>query len=60
MAALITERHGLPVRTTPSPKAGEFTVLLDGRAVARKWLPFVRPGDEKILGAVAEALADLA
>lgn len=56
MAALITERHGLEVETIPSQRTGEFTVLVDGSVVLKKWLPFVRPGDEKVLAAVAGAL----
>lgn len=56
MAALVTERHGLEVETSASQRSGEFTVLVDGSVVLKKWLPFVRPGDEKILEAVAGAL----
>jgi hypothetical protein len=35
---------------------GELTVLVDGRAVARKWL-FFKPSVEKVLAAVRDAPA---
>jgi hypothetical protein len=35
---------------------GELTILVDGRAVARKWLLF-KPSVEKVLAAVREAAA---
>ena len=37
-------------------KRGELTVLVDGRAVARKWLLF-KPSVEKMRAAVREAVA---
>ena len=56
MAALITERFGVEVQTTPSTKTGEITVLVDGKRVVRKHLPFIKPGDAKVLKAVEAAL----
>jgi hypothetical protein len=57
VAELVRERHGVAVEMTPSRRSGEFAVLVDGRCVVRKRLPLVRPGDERVLAAVAAALA---
>jgi hypothetical protein len=35
-------------------KYGEFTVLVDGQVVAKKWL-FFKPSVEKVLGAIRKA-----
>ena len=56
MAALITEKHGVEVQTTPSTKTGEITVFVDGKRVLKKYIPFVKPGEEKVLAAVGAAL----
>lgn len=56
MAALITERFGVEVQTTPSTKPGEITVFVDGARVLKKHLPFIKPGDDKVLKAVGSAL----
>jgi len=57
VAALITERFGAEVETTPTQKGGEFTVLVDGQRVIKKFLPFIKPSDEKVLIAVQAALS---
>jgi hypothetical protein len=57
VAALITERFGVEVETTPSTKTGEITVSVDGARVLKKHLPFIKPGDAKVLKAVEAALA---
>ncbi len=57
MAALITERFAAEVEITPTRKGGEFTVLVDGEQVVKKYLPFLKPSDEKVLHAVQAALS---
>ena len=57
MAALITERFGAEVVTTPSTKTGEITVFVEGKRVVKKHLPFLKPSDAKVLAAVGAALA---
>lgn len=57
MAALITERFGIEVITTPSTTAGEISVFVDGKRVVKKHLPFLKPRDAKVLAAVGAALA---
>ena len=56
MAALITKRFGVEVETTPSTKVGEITVFVDGKRVLKKHLPFLKPGDAKVLKAVEASL----
>ena len=56
MAALIKDRHDVDVETTPTQNTGEFAVWVDGARVVRKLLPFIRPRDSKVLGAVEAAL----
>ena len=57
MAALIREEHGVEVETTPSQKAGEFTVWVDGELAIKKRLPFLKIPDAKVLAAVAAKLS---
>jgi len=57
VAAAIRERHATDVDTKATLRPGEFSVLVDGRRVISKMLPLIRPSDEKVLAAVARALA---
>jgi hypothetical protein len=57
VAGLIREQHAVDVVTTPTHRPGEFSVSVDGKRVVNKLLPLLRPSDEKILAAVARALA---
>lgn len=56
MAAAVRERFGVDATTTPGRTPGEFKVFVDGKLVIKKRLPFLKPGDEKVLEAVGAAL----
>ncbi len=56
MAALITERFGTEVETTATRKTGEFSVWVSGERVVNKYLPFIKPSDQKVLRAMEAAL----
>ena len=53
MADALRKEPGVEVELVDGNR-GEFTVLVDGQAVARKWLIF-KPSVEKVLKAVREA-----
>jgi hypothetical protein len=50
LAAALKQEPGVEV----DGNRGELTVLVDGRAVAKKWL-FLKPSVQKVLAAVREA-----
>jgi hypothetical protein len=54
VAEELRKELGVPVDLVNGSR-GEFTVLVDDRPVARKWLIF-KPSVEKVLKAVREAM----